>query len=131
MKERKRTGRTVAAVGGAGLLAWLLLRGRGGAGIGKGVGQGSGDSATPRAVVPGSRCVVWIRAADQLEIDGVAADLPTVIARCRAVDITEVHASGNARQGFVSDVVKALYAAGINMQLAHDLASIVPAKVLP
>jgi len=125
MKERKHAGRTVAVVGGAGLLAWLLLRG-GGAGVGK----GPGDGAASRPVVPGSHCVVWIRAADRLEVNGVAADLPTVVASCRAVEYAEVHASGDARQGFVSSVVEALYAAGIKLNLAHDLASIVPARAL-
>jgi len=125
MTEKRHTGRTVAVLGGAGLLAWLLLRG-GAAGMGK----GPGDGVTSRPVVPGSRCVVWIRTADRLEIDGVVADLPTVIARCRAVEYTEVHASGDARQGFVSSVVAALHAAGINMRLAHDLATIVPARVV-
>lgn len=127
MKERTHTGRTVAIVGGAGLLAWLLLRG-GGGGIGKGAGKGPGNGATPRPVVPGSRCVVWMRAAERLEVDGVAADLPTAIARCQAVEYAEVHASGDARHGFVANVVAALYAAGIKMQVAPDLASIVPAR---
>lgn len=127
MKEKKHTGRTVAVLGGAGLLAWLLLRG---GGTSNGKGKGAGHGATSPAVVPGSRCVVWIRAADRLEIDGVVADLPAVIARCRAVEYAEVHASGDARQGFVSSVVAALHAAGIKMRLAHDLATIVPARVL-
>lgn len=129
MKEKKHTGRTVAVLGGARLLAWLLLRG-GGAGLGRGKGEGAGDGATPRTVVPGSRCVVWIRGGDRLEIDGVVADLPTVIARCRRVEYVEVHASGDARQGFVSSVVATLHAAGIKMQLAHDLAKIVPARLV-
>jgi len=127
MKEKKHTGRTVVVLGGAGLLAWLLLRG---GGAGKGQGKGPGNGTASRAVVPGSRCVVWIRAADRLEIDGVAADLPAVIARCRAVEYAEVHATGDARQGFVSSVVAALRAAGVKMRLAHALATIVPARVL-
>ena len=60
----------------------------------------------------------------------MAADLPAVIARCRSVELAEVHATGGARQGFVSSIVAALHAAGIKMQLAHDLASAVPARVL-
>lgn len=130
MKE-KHTGRTVVLLGGAGLLAWLLLRGRAaGKGNGNGAGERRGDGAVSREVVPGSRCVVWIRAAERLEIDGVVADLPTVIARCRAVESTDVHASGDARQGFVASVVAALHDAGINMRLAHDLATIVPARAV-
>ena len=115
MKE-KHTGRTVAVLGGAGLLAWLLLRGGPAgksSGQGKGTGKAPGDSAASRAVLPGSRCVVWIRAADRLEIDGVAADLPAAIARCRSVELAEVHATGGARQGFVSSIVAALHAAGV------------------
>jgi hypothetical protein len=129
MSEKKHTGRKVAVVGGAGLLAWLLLRG-GAKDKRKGKSQASSVGATARAVVPGSRCVVWIRAADRIEVDGVVVDLPTAIARCRAVESAEVHATGDARQGFVASVVAALYAAGIKMKLAHDLASIVPARVL-
>lgn len=130
MKE-KHTGRTVVLLGGAGLLAWLLLRGRAaGKGNGKGASEGRGDGVPSRAVVPGSRCVVWIRAADRLEIDAVVANLPTVVERCRAVESAEVHATGDARQGFVARVVAALSAAGIKMHLAHDLASVVPARVL-
>lgn len=125
MKETKHTGRTVAVVGGAGLLAWLLLR-RGG----EGKGHVPGDGATPGLVIPGSRCVVWIRGADRIEVDGVAVDLATAIARCRAVESAEVHASGDARQGFVTSVVKALSAAGIKMIAAHDLATILPAKAI-
>jgi hypothetical protein len=130
MKEKKRTGRTVAVVGGTGLLAWLLLRGGGREVKDKGKGDVAGADVTLRPVVSGSRCVVWIRAADRIEVDGVAADLPTVIARCRAAESVEVHATGDARQGFVTSVVATLHAAGIKMRVAHDLATLVPARVL-
>jgi hypothetical protein len=122
VKEHKHTGRTVAVLGGAGVLAWLVLRGTG-------KGKGVGNAATPPVITPAGHSVVWLRSADQIEVDGVVVDLPTLIARGRAVEVTEVHASGDARQGFVADVLEALSAAGIPMRLAPDLASIVPARV--
>jgi hypothetical protein len=120
--DREHSGRTVAIVGGAGLLAWLLLRGGG-------VDKGRGTTPATRRV-PGTRCVVWIRA-NRIEVDGVAADLPTVIARCRAVEIAEVHATGDAITGVVWNVLKALHATGVTIYTTPDLADVVPSKVLP
>ena len=122
MAERKHSGRTVALVGGAALAAWLLSRG-------KGWGfrsLGDASSAKGGARLP-ARCAVWIRA-DRIEVDGVAADLPTVITKCRAVGAAEVRATGNAITGVVRDVVKALHAAGVKLHLAPDLAYLVPSE---
>lgn len=123
--EREHTGRTVAIVGGAGLLAWLLFRGGG-----SGKGRGPGDGAAPPSVTAGTRCVVWIRS-NRIEVDGVTADLPTVIARCRVAGYAEVHATGDAITGVVWNVLKSLHAAGVTIYTTPDLASVVPSKVLP
>ena len=70
---------------------------------------------------------MWIRA-DRIEVDGVAADLPTVITKCRAVGAAEVRATGNAITGVVRDAVKALQAAGLELHVAPDLAYLVPSE---
>ena len=122
MGERKHSGRTVALVGGAALAAWLLSRGKGWSF--RSYGDASGANSGTR--LPG-RCTVWIRA-DRIELDGAAAGLPTVIAKCRAVGAAEVRATGNAITGVVRDVVKALHAAGVKLHLAPDLAYLVPSE---
>lgn len=110
MAERKHTGRTVALVGSAALAAWLLSRGKGW-GF-RSSGEGSGTTAT--------QCTVWIRA-EGLELDGVAADLPTVIAKCRAVGTAQVGATGDAITGVIFRVLKELHAAGVKLLLPPDL----------
>lgn len=122
MAKRERTGKTVAIVGGAALVAWLLLRGKG-SGLG-----GSGD-AHAGASRP-SRCVVWIRP-EGLTVDGVAADLPTVIARCRAAGEAEVHATGDTIHRVVRDTIQALHAAGVTLFLAPNLSHVDFAKASP
>ena len=122
MGERKHSGRTVALVGGAAIAAWLLSRGK---------GWGFRSPADASGVHGGTRlparCAVWIRA-DRIEVDGVAADLPTVITKCRAVGAAEVRATGNAITGVVRDAVKALQAAGLELHVAPDLAYLVPSE---
>lgn len=125
MAQRDHNGRTIVLVGGAALAAWWLLSLGGGWGTGTpGTGRG-GDVA----VALPERCIVWIRA-DRLEIDGVAADLPTVIARCRLVGKAEVHATGDAVTRVVREVLTALHAAGVAIYARPDLAYIVPAEVI-
>ncbi len=123
MAERERTGKTVAILGGAALIAWLLLRGKG-----WGV-RGTGDANAAGAKRP-SRCVVWIRP-EGLTVDGVAADLPTVVARCRAAGEAEVHATGDTIHRVVRDTVQALHAAGVRLFLAPNLSHVDFAKALP
>ena len=124
MAERAHTGRTVGLVGGAGLVAWWLLA------RGKGWGfRSSGDgnrAGTDTGQTP-ARCVVWVRA-DRIEIDGVAADLQTVVAKCRAAGAAEVHATGDAITGAVSNVLQALKAAGVKLYVPPDLAYLVPTE---
>lgn len=123
MSERDQTGRTVVLVGGAALAAWLLSRGKGWAfrSPGDGSGANAGETRQP------AHCTVWIRA-NRIEVDGVAADLPTVIAKCRAVGAAEVRATGDAITGVVRDVLTALHAAGVKLQLPPDLAYIAPSE---
>lgn len=123
MAKRNRTGRTVAIVGGAALVAWLLSRGKGW-GI-----RAPGEAQAAGATRP-SRCVVWIRP-EGLTVDGVAADLPTVIARCRAAGEAEVHATGDTIHRVVRDTIQALHAAGVTLYLAPNLSHVDFAKALP
>jgi hypothetical protein len=123
MAKRERTGRTVAILGGVALVAWLLSRGKGW-GL-----RAPGDAQAAGAARP-SRCVVWIRP-EGLTVDGVAADLPTVIARCRAAGEAEVHATGDTIHRVVRDTIQALHAAGVTLFLAPNLSHVDFAKALP
>jgi hypothetical protein len=116
MAKRKRTGRTVALVGGAALAAWLLSRGKGW-GF-RAPGDGSGANAD-RTRSPGE-CKVWIYA-EELTVDGVAADLPSVIEKCRAAGTAKVGATGDAITGVIHGVLKALKAAGVKLLVRPDL----------
>lgn len=114
MSQRDHTGRKLALVGGAGLAAWWLLsRGKGWSFRPSGDGR-EGTSTTL------ARPVVWVRG-DRIEVDGVVADLPSVIAKSRAAGEAEVHATGNAIMRSVRDVVMGLRAAGVAVYLAGDL----------
>lgn len=121
MATRRHTGRTVALLGGGALAAWLLLRGKGWRG-----GSNAEAGGPTRA---NARAVVWIRS-DRLEIDGVVADLASVVARARAVGKAEVHTTGGAIEHVVRDVLTALRAAGVTLYTAPDLAHIVPSEVV-
>ena len=123
MPKRDRTGRTVAILGGAALAAWLLLRG-------KRWGFRSPNAHPAGGTTRPARCVVWIRP-ERLTVDGVVADLQTVIARCRAAGEAEVHATGDAITGVVWNVLKALHAAGVALYTPADLAHVVPSRPLP
>lgn len=118
MAKREGTGRTVAILGGAALAVWLLSRGKG-----WGV-RGPGDAQAAGVTRP-SRCVVWIRP-EGLTVDGVAADLPAVIARCRAAGEAEVHATGDTIHRVVRDTIQALHAAGVMLYVAPNLSHIKP-----
>lgn len=120
MAKRDHTGRNVAILGGVALAAWLLFGGK---------GWGFGGSGQAGASRP-TRCVVWIRP-EGLTVDGVAADLPTVIARCRAAGEAEVHATGDAITRVVWDTLKALRAAGVTIYTAANLESTVRLEPRP
>lgn len=118
------TARNVALVGGAALVVWLLFRGKGlglgsGGGIGLGGAAGSANNVAP-AGQPATPCRVWIRA-DGIEVDGTAADLPAVVARCRATGRADVTASGAAIVHVIADVVRALQAAGVGVSAPPDV----------
>ena len=124
MADGDHTGRTVGLVGGAGLVAWWLFsrgKGWGFRSPGDGHANGTDTGQTP------ARRVVWVRA-DRIEIDGVAADLQTVVAKCRAAGAAEVHATGDAITGAVSNVLQALKAAGVKLYVPPDLAYLVPTE---
>jgi len=117
MAERKHTGRTVALVGGAALAAWWLLSRGNGWGF-RSPGDGSGANAD--RMRSSGKCNVWIYA-EGLTVDGVAADLPTAIEKCRAVGTAEVGATGDSITGVIHGVLKALQAAGVQLLLPSDL----------
>jgi hypothetical protein len=112
MAEREHTGGTMVLVGGAALAAWLLSRGKG-----WGFGRSGGGIGGTR---PASHCKVWIYR-DRLTVDGVAADLPTVISKCRAVGTAEVGATGDTITRVIQSVLKSLLAAGVRLELPMDL----------
>ncbi len=122
MAAHDRTGRAVAIVGGAALAVWLLTRGKGASVRGSGTNQNAARSA--------ARVAVWVRA-DRIEVDGVAAELVTVIERARAAGAAEVRATGDAITGVVWNVLRALHGAGVTIYTTPDLSSVVPAVVLP
>lgn len=129
---RSGGGGTVAVIGGGALLLWLLLRGKGwgwGGGSGKGSGEGSGGgtsgagtaSAVTEAPAPVRPvCQVFVRA-QRIDLDGVPADLPTIVARCRASGRADVRATGGASVKSVEDVVGALQAAGVTVTASDSV----------
>ncbi len=122
MAAHGRAGRTVALVGSAALAVWLLSRGKG--------WKFRASGASENAARPTARAVVWVRG-DRIEVDGVAAELPTVIERARAAGAAEVRATGDAITGVVWNVLRALHGAGVTIYTTPDLSSVVPATVLP
>ncbi|MBL9012632.1 MAG: hypothetical protein JNL83_00555 [Myxococcales bacterium] len=119
MPADDHTGKKVAIVGGAGVLAWWLL----GRGEGRAFGRApDGDEGGSR----GARHVVWVRAT-RIELDGVPTDLPTVIAKCRESGVAEVHATGDATTRVVRDVLASLGSAGVKIYASPDVASLSPA----
>jgi hypothetical protein len=118
------TGRNVALVGGGALLVWLLLRGKGW-GLGGGGGTGGDGTGTPGTSAindtPAERrqpCQVFVRAR-QIDLDGAPADLPTIVAHCRAAGKAHVRTTGGASIQAVEDVISALQAAGVTVAVAR------------
>jgi hypothetical protein len=119
-------GRNLALFGGSALLFWLLLRGRDrGWGLGAGSdvglgGAGAGANATPTSSEAIAPCRVRIRA-DHIDLEGTPADLPTVVARCRASGRADVTAIGDAIVRTIGDVVRAIQAAGVSVSASPDV----------
>lgn len=109
----KKTGRTVAALGGGALLLWLFVRGKGW-GFGASRGEATGASSPSPAAPP--RCRVRV---DQtgVQLDGAPADIATVVARCRETGAADVLATGAAISGVVEALLGALRAAGVVIHL--------------
>jgi hypothetical protein len=111
------------AVAGATLaLVWLWGRrsGQGGGdGAGSGGGTGGGSSSAEGTVAPPAglptptEAVVWLRGGDRIELDGVATSLETMLVRARAKGRAQVHASGDARVGWIGQVINELRAAQV------------------
>ena len=116
-EARSHTGRNVAIVGGAAVLAWLLLRGSGWRLGGRSEAAGN-DATTPRPSP--SSCRVWIRSTG-LEVDGQIVDLPTLIHRCQAAGRADVRATGAAIVRTIEEVMDALRRAGIVVYASADL----------
>ena len=142
MAQRDRdshTGRNLALVGGTALLFWLLLRGKGwglgmgSGGMGSGVGHGGADqgaNVTPTTNEASAPCRVWIRG-DHIDVDGTTADLPTVVARCSAAGQADVKSTGDAIVGTISEVVRAIQAAGVVVYAPPDMWRVVWAGIPP
>lgn len=116
-EARSHTGRNVAIVGGAAVLAWLLLRGSGWQLGGRSDAAGS-DAATPSPSP--SSCRVWIRSTG-LEVDGQIVDLATLVHRCQVAGRADVRATGAAIVRRIEEVMDALRRAGIVVYASADL----------
>jgi hypothetical protein len=125
----RHTGRNVALVGGAALVAWLLWR-RKAKGLGGPAGSAADAAATSTTHTP-KPCRVWVRA-DRIEVDGAPADLATVVARCRESGRAEVRATGDAITRSIITLLAALKAAGVIVDASPDVAHLVaPTPEMP
>jgi hypothetical protein len=122
--SNNHTGATIALVGGGALLVWLLLRGKDWGFGGRGGDNSSGSPSTGVAKEPHSEprtpCQIFIRS-QHIDLDGVPADLPAIVARCRAGGSADVRASGGASIQAVEDVIRALQAAGVRVTAPGDI----------
>ena len=101
--RRRKRHETVATLGGAALLLWLLLR-----------GEGAGRGRKPRRDEAASR--VRIRISDAgITVDGEPATFDEAVARATAAGAAEVLATGAARYGTVEALTGALRAAGVTV----------------
>ena len=108
-RRKSRSGRAAAVLGGAGLLAWLLLRRTGWR-----FGRAAGASTGPEGSASRQPCQVRVDQAG-IELDGVAADLPSVVRRCRIAGAAEVTATGAAVVGAIAELLAALQAVGVRV----------------
>lgn len=111
--KQNHTGRTIAVISGGALLAWLLWRGRG-----RGKGKGTGSGADDRDSTP-SVAEVRLRSGDRIELNGVSSDLATAVARASTAGTARVFAAGDARHGWVTQVIAALKTAGVAVDVAR------------
>ena len=109
---------TLATIGGGALLLWLLFGGKLG---GLGRRQRGSEHATPP--VAARRPVVRTRANDRIEVDGVIADLATMLVIARDAGSVELHTTGDARAGWVSKVYYALVDAGVEVLRGAEISS--------
>ena len=117
MADREHTGRTVALVGGTALAAWWFLsrgKGWGFRSPGDGIGAHANGTRAP------AKCKVWIYP-EGTAVDGVITDLSTVVEKCRAAGAAEVGATGDSITRVIHEVLQALKAAGIKLQVRPDL----------
>lgn len=117
-KHNEKNGHTVAALGGGVLLLWLLLRGKG---WGRGDDRSEASSATAAHPATPPRCRVRVDH-DGIELDGLRADIPGVVARCRQRGAADVLATGTAISGVVQAVLDALRSAGIKVRIVTPAA---------
>jgi len=108
-QQDSRTALILAAIGGAGGLLWLLLRSRR-----RGWKGARGREDTPSSVAQ-RRLVVRTRSGDRVTLDGIEADLATVLTLARDAGSVEFHTTGDARAGWVSKVYYALIDAGVDV----------------
>jgi hypothetical protein len=107
--DDRHTG-TIALVAGAGVLAYLLLRGGRGAGWG---GAGTGDDIAGEAK-PRTWCHVRLDGKG-LSLEGRPVSKDEAIAACRAADAAEVLVTGDSIAGAVDDLLISLRRAGVRM----------------
>lgn len=118
----------VGAIGGGALLVWWLLRERD-RGVGGG-GEGGGAPGAPFVTVEplpaqaAAPCNVFLRG-PSIELNGAASDRATAIATCRAAGTANLRASGDAKTGAITDMARALNAAGVAILAHGDIASTV------
>jgi hypothetical protein len=127
-RKQNNTGRTVAVVGSGALLLWLLWHGKGWGGDGVGRRARGGavtrqPDASPPASPPPPEVRVSIRSGDRVELDGVSSDLATTVARARAAGVARVIATGDARVGWIANVIGALKAASVTVYASSSVLS--------
>ena len=119
-------GRALVVLGGTTIALCLLLAGRRSGQGGKGDGSssaghgGKGDGRSSAGIGASSapapqEVEVWLRSGDRLELDGISSDLETMLARARVVGRARVHATGDARVGWIGKVINALRAQHVSV----------------
>lgn len=118
--NEQRRKRVAIALGGATLALVLLLAApragaaKGGAGGGATGASGAGGDPDRGAVGAAGaspsppEVTVWLRSGDRIELDGGASTLASTVIRARAVGRARVHATGDARVGWIRSVLSAL-----------------------
>ena len=119
-RHDKRTGRTIALVGGGALLAWWLLRGGEGWRFGRGSHWGADSRFSGPRAQEGPPCRVHV-GENAIRLDGHDADLTSVIAACQARGKADVTASGAAIVGAIKEVLLDLKEAGVRVYAEPDL----------